>query len=165
MELHAILAPHPRKQEALIPILQSVQAEYTYLPKKAMLAIARYARVPSSVVYGIATFYAQFRFIPTGRNHISICRGTACHVGGATDLVEELEEKVGIKEGETSADGGFSIETVSCIGACGLAPTMVVNEDTYGRLTRKKVAELVNQFHAQEAVLAAAAQSAEAQNG
>ncbi len=142
-QVEEILVAHPRKPEELIPILQEVQAEYSYLPTEAMLKIARHTRVPESRVYSVATFYAQFRFIPRGRNHIMVCRGTACHVGGANQVVEEIEEGVGIKEGETSEDGEFSVETVSCIGACGLAPTIVVNEATYGRLTRNKVKKLL----------------------
>ena len=148
-QLVQILSTHQRKREELIPILQEVQAEFTYLPEDAMLEVARYTRVPESRVYSIATFYAQFRFIPTGRNHIQVCRGTACHVGGANQVIEEIEEQIGIKEGETSADREYSIETVSCIGACGLAPTMVVNETTYGRLTRKEVSKLLDNLQGQ----------------
>ena len=148
-QLEAILATHERKKEAVIPILQEVQAEFSYLPEDAMIKVARYARVPESRVYSIATFYAQFRFIPTGRNHIMVCRGTACHVGGANHIVDEIEDRIGIKEGETSEDREFSVETVSCIGACGLAPTMVINETTYGRLSRSEVAKVLHELQSQ----------------
>ncbi len=148
-QLATILSAHKRKREEIIPILQEIQAEFSYLPTDALLQVARYTRAPESRVYGIATFYAQFRFTPMGQNHIMVCRGTACHVGGASQVIDEVEERIGIKEGETSSDGEFSVETVSCIGTCGLAPTMVVNDVTYGRLTRKEVGKLISQFQAQ----------------
>ncbi len=148
-QLKTILSAHKRKREEIIPILQEIQAEFSYLPTDALLQVARYTRAPESRVYGIATFYAQFRFTPMGQNHIMVCRGTACHVGGASQVIDEVEERIGIKEGETSSDGEFSVETVSCIGTCGLAPTMVVNDVTYGRLTRKEVGKLISQFQAQ----------------
>ena len=102
--LDAVLSPFEGKREELIPILQRVQEEFGYLPQNAMFDIARFARVPESAVYAVATFYAQFRFTPIGKTHVMVCRGTACHVRGATRILEALESQLGIKEGETTED-------------------------------------------------------------
>ncbi len=123
----------------LIPLLQAVQGRFGYLPDESLEVIAEFTGIPASRVYGVATFYAQFRFTPMGRNHVMVCRGTACHIRGAPRLLETLEKDLDVKEGETSEDGEFSLETVACIGACGMAPTMVINDRTYGRLEPKKI--------------------------
>ena len=138
------------REDELIPILQRVQDELGYLPEEAMLDIARFTGVPESRVYSVGTFYAQFRFTPIGRNHVMVCRGTACHVRGAPRILEEVEKHLGIKEGETTPDMEFSLETVACIGACGLAPNMVINNKTYGRLTAKRVREILDSVHSTE---------------
>ena len=143
--LEAIFASFEGKQEELIPILQQVQAEFGYLPQEAMLAIARFTRVPESGVYAVATFYAQFRFTPIGKNHVMVCRGTACHVRGAPRILETVESQLGIDEGETTEDGEYSLETVACIGACGLAPCLTVNRQVEAKMTPKKVAELLRE--------------------
>ena len=126
----------------LIPLLQAVQEELGYLSDESMLAIARFVGVPESQVYAVATFYAQFRFSPIGRNHIMVCRGTACHVRGAPRILEELERQLKIKEGETTDDLEYSLETVACIGACGLSPCIMANNKVHAKLTPKKVAKL-----------------------
>lgn len=133
-------------ESELIPLLQAVQAEHGYLSREAMLAIAKFTNIAESRVYSVATFYTQFRFTPIGENHIMICRGTACHVKGAPKIQEKIEAHLNIKEGETSKDGKFSLETVACIGACGLAPAMVINKKTYGKLTPKKVIEILDEL-------------------
>ncbi|MBN2325439.1 MAG: NADH-quinone oxidoreductase subunit NuoE [Spirochaetes bacterium] len=130
------------KKEELIPILQKVQERYGYLPEDAMLEVSRFARVPESTVYGVATFYAQFRFTPIGENRIMVCRGTACHVKGSVGILEEIERKLGIKEGETTPDGRYSLETVACIGCCSLAPCVMINKKVHANLTPQKVAKL-----------------------
>lgn len=139
--LNAVLSSFEGREHELIPVLQAVQGEFGYLPEPSMAGIAEFLRVPASRVFGVASFYAQFRFTPTGRNHITVCRGTACHVRGGPRILEEAERLLGISEGETTEDREYSIETVACIGACGLAPTMRVNDETYGKMTSKKVAE------------------------
>jgi len=144
--LEAVFSSYSGKADELIPILQQVQEEIGYLPEDAMLEIARFASVPESRVYSIATFYTQFRFTPMGRNHIMVCRGTACHVKGAPRMLEELEKQLDIEEGETTPDLEFSLETVACIGACGLAPTMVVNKATYGHLTADKISDILTEI-------------------
>ena len=130
------------KQE-IIPLLQKAQEEHGFLSKEAVKQIAEFVGEPESRIYEVATFYAQFRFSPIGEKHVMVCRGTACHVKGAPRILGELERRLGIKEGETTPDGKFSLETVACIGACGMAPTMVINKATHGRLTVKRVTEIL----------------------
>lgn len=142
-ELSEILKNYSGKEKELIPILQEVQAEYGYLPKDALTEIAKFLGVPESRVYSVATFYAQFRLNPIGRNHIMVCRGTACHVRGATKILEELEKLLNIKEGQTTPDLEFSLETVACIGACGVGPNIVINKDTYSRLSTRVLSEIL----------------------
>ena len=141
--LKEIFASYDGKAYELIPILQQVQEELGYLPEEAMFEIAKFTGTPESQLFSVATFYTQFRFTPIGRNHIMVCRGTACHVKGAPGILEELERQLGIKEGGITPDMEFSLETVACIGACGLAPNIVINKRTYGHLTRKRISEII----------------------
>lgn len=140
--LRTILSGYRGSKEEVIPILQQVQAEYGYLPEPEMLDVARFTGVPESQIFGVATFYAQFRFTPIGRNRIMVCRGTACHVKGARRILEELEKQLGIKEGETTPDGEHSLETVACIGACSLSPCIMINKTVEAKMTAKKVKQL-----------------------
>lgn len=140
--LERVFSSYEGKGEELIPILQDVQEAYSFLPEDAMLGIARFTRVPTSKVYAVATFYAQFRFEPRGRNHIMVCRGTACHVSGAPRVLEDVETALGIKEGETSADLEFSLETVACIGACSLAPCLMINKVVEAKVNKTKIEKL-----------------------
>jgi NADH-quinone oxidoreductase subunit E len=128
--------------DELIPLLQAVQGRLGYLPEAAMEEVARFAGVPASRVYAVATFYAQFRFTPIGKNHVLVCRGTACHVRGAPRILEELERQLGIKEGGTTEDMEYTLESVACIGACGLSPCIMINKKVEASLTPKKIAEL-----------------------
>ena len=137
-----ILNRFGRKKRNLIPILQKVQETYSYLPEYSLSKIARFVHVSESQVYGVATFYAQFRFTPRGKKHCMVCRGTACHVNGAPRILEELEAALGIKEGETTDDLEYSLETVACIGACSLAPAVMVNDTVEAKLDPKKVRKL-----------------------
>jgi NADH-quinone oxidoreductase subunit E len=138
-DLQVILSEFDGKQEEIIPILQKVQDAYTYLPQDSMSQIARFVHVPESRVYGVATFYAQFRFTPTGKNIISICRGTACHVRGAPAILEETTAVLGLDGEGTTEDMEYTVETVACIGCCALAPCVTVNEEVHGNLSKKKV--------------------------
>lgn len=142
--LDAILSCYEGRSHELIPILQAVQEEFGYLHEDAMLGIARFTRVPESGVYAVATFYAQFRFTPIGRTHITVCRGTACHVRGAPRILEEVEKQLGITEGGTTPDLEYSLDTVACIGACGLSPCITINRRVEAKLTPKKVTELLH---------------------
>ncbi len=140
--LKQVLEPYQGQRNEIIPILQDVQEQLSYLPEEAMHKIAAFTRVPASSVYAVATFYAQFRFTPRGKTHVMVCRGTACHVSGAPRVLEEVEEQLDIKEGETSADMAYSLETVACIGACSLAPAVMINKMVHAKISKKKVAEL-----------------------
>jgi NADH-quinone oxidoreductase subunit E len=143
--LTEIFSAYEGRRDELIPILQQVQEIYGYLPEDSIAAIARFARVPEANVYAVATFYAQFRFTPIGKNHIMVCRGTACHVRGAPRILEKIQEKLGIEEGETTEDREYSLETVACIGACGLSPCITINKEVEAKMTPKRVTEIVGQ--------------------
>ncbi|MHC4177598.1 MAG: NADH-quinone oxidoreductase subunit NuoE, partial [Planctomycetota bacterium] len=140
--LKAVFASFEGRRDELIPILQEVQKELGYLPEEAMLEIARFTGVPESRVYAVATFYAQFRFTPIGKRHVMVCRGTSCHVRGAPRILEAIEKQLGIREGETTEDLEYTLETVACIGACGLAPCITVNKGVEAKMSPKKVSEL-----------------------
>jgi len=140
MSLETIFSEFEGKKEDLIPLLQAAQTRLGYLPKDTLLKIARFIHIPESRVYAVATFYTQFRFIPVGKTHVMACRGTACHVRGAPRILKEFTTRLGIKEGETTSDLEYSLETVACIGACSLAPCAMINERVEGKLTPKRVA-------------------------
>ncbi len=129
----------------LIPMLQFVQEKIGYLPEPALLEIARQTGLPAAAVFGTATFYSQFRFQPVGKYLIRVCRGTACHVRGGARILREVEKHLGIKPGESTQDLKYALDTVACIGACALAPTMVIANDTHGQMTTKKVGEILKQ--------------------
>ena len=139
--LDPILKKYQSQEGALITMLQELQEVYGYLPEVVLTHFSREVKIPLSQIYGVVTFYAQFYLTRRGRNIIRVCRGTACHVRGGSRILEAVEREVGITEGETTPDLEYSLETVACIGACALAPTMVINEKTYGKLTPKKVME------------------------
>ncbi|MCI2424540.1 NADH-quinone oxidoreductase subunit NuoE [Candidatus Acetothermia bacterium] len=135
-----ILTGYTGKRHELVPILQEIQTELGYLPEEALVMIATFTGIPESEAFAIATFYSQFRLTPTGRNRVMVCRGTACHVKGAPQILEEIENYLNIKEGETTPDLEFTLESVACIGCCALAPCIMVNnKDVHGRLTPKRV--------------------------
>lgn len=141
-KLKEIFSSFEGKPEELIPLLQQAQASFGFLSKEALAEIAKFARVSESNAYGVATFYTQFRFSPIGKKHIMVCRGTACHVRGAPTILSEIKKQLNIDEGETTQDGSYSLETVACIGCCGLAPCVMVNQKVEANLTPKKVAEM-----------------------
>jgi NADH-quinone oxidoreductase subunit E len=140
--LKPILASYEGKKDELIPILQHVQEEFGYLPERIMLEIAQFTKVPESRVYSVATFYKQFRFTPLGRNHVKVVRGTCGHVKGAPQILEEIEKKLGIREGETTSDMEYTLDTVGCVGDCGLSPCIIINKNVKAKITPKKVAKL-----------------------
>ena len=141
-QVEEVLASYKGEKAELIPILQQVQQAHGYLPEEALSQVAKFVDVPECTVFGVATFYAQFKLVPTGRNLVRVCRGTACHVRGGARILKEVEKRLGIKPGESTPDLEYALETVACIGACALAPTMTINNDTYGEMTTKKVAEI-----------------------
>lgn len=145
-QIEAILLDQPTGKEALIPLLQQVQGTLGYVPEEAVHVISDKSGVPASEVFGVLTFYAQFRLVPQGRNIIRVCRGTACHVRGGSAVRRALEKRLGIQAGETTEDMEYSLETVACIGACALAPTMTINEQVYGQMSTKKVDEILDGY-------------------
>lgn len=147
-----ILEEHQRDPSKLVPILQAVQEEYRYLPEEVMTFVATNLGLSPARVYGVATFYSHFALEPKGRFVVRVCDGTACHVKGAATLVEALEAKLGLTgPRKTTPDMLFTLETVSCLGACGLAPAMVVNEDIHGQITSPEACAILDQILAQEA--------------
>jgi NADH-quinone oxidoreductase subunit E len=140
--LDEILSRYTGESSDLITILQEAQERFGYLPEEVIQKIAKFLRLSDSMVYGVSTFYAQFKFTPTGRRRVSVCRGTACHVRGGARILREVERRLGIKPGETTEDLEYSLETVACIGACALAPTMRIGKETYGQMTTRKVVEV-----------------------
>ncbi len=149
--LERVLDSYVNEPGALVPVLQEAQGIYGYLPREAINAIARALHCSPSQVYGVATFYAQFRTEPQGKYVVRLCQGTACHVRGSPQIMMGLERELGIKAGETTPDMMFTLESVACLGACGLAPTMVIGEDTYGLLTIDKAQKVIRRVRTQDA--------------
>ena len=137
------------KPQYLIPILQFIQSDAGYLTPEAMQAAARFLRISESKVYGVASFYAQFYFEPRGKNTLTICRGTACHVRGSGRLLGEMESALDVKPGEATEDMSFSLETVACFGACALAPVVVINDQVYRQQTAVSLKKMVGDIRAQ----------------
>jgi len=131
---------------ALIPVLQAAQDVYGYLPVPVLEAIAERLAVPISQVYGVVTFYAQFHLDPRGKHIVRTCQGTACHVRGAGKILDALKENLGVAPGKATDDLQFTLETVACIGACGLAPVLMVDQDTHGRLTPDIIPEILDKY-------------------
>ena len=147
-EARAILNRFGNDSAKLIPIFQAVQERYRYLPQDVLSFIASSLGVPPARVFGVATFYAHFALKPKGRCVVRVCDGTACHVKGSTAIIDALYEKLGLsKEQPTTADMMFTVETVSCLGACGLAPVMIVNEDVHGQIAPEQARQLIQDIH------------------
>ena len=137
-------------RDSLIPLLQEIQEKEGYLSETAIVKTGKKLKIPTSKIYGVATFYNQFRFEPVGKYHIMVCRGTACHVLGSATVLQELESTLKIKAGQTSRDGLFSIEVVACIGACGLAPVININGEFFAKVTTEKIKEIIETYRAKE---------------
>ena len=145
--IESILTNYPQaKRDALIPILQEVQERVGYLSREAIIQIGDYLNLPASKIYGVATFYNQFRFQPVGKLHVMVCRGTACHVRGSAKVLEAIKRELKIEPGETSRDGLFSLEIVACLGACGLAPVIAVNGEFIAGVEPDKVKSILNSY-------------------
>jgi len=142
-QLDDILSHYSGESGDLIPILQEAQGRFRYLPSEVMLEIAKFLRIPEGTVFGVCTFYAQFKFTPMGKRIVKVCRGTACHVRGATRILDEIVRRLGIEPGDTTDDLEYSLETIACFGSCALAPVMVVDDNVYGRMTPSKVAQIL----------------------
>ena len=135
--------PNP-SPDLLIPLLQDIQEMEGYLPHDILKEVSRFLNVPMSSIYGVATFYNQFRLHPPGKYHIQVCRGTACHVYGSTDLMRILQQELDINVGQTTSDGLFSLEIVSCIGVCGLAPILTINGEVYPKVTAENIRQILS---------------------
>jgi len=145
--LRSILDRYPgAERDKLIPILQEVQESMGFLSREAIVEIGRHLNLPVSKIFGVATFYNQFRFQPVGRHHIAVCRGTACHVKGSAAVLQALKRALRIEEGQTTRDGEFSLEVVACIGACGLAPVISVNGEFHAGVTPDDVPRILNLY-------------------
>lgn len=145
-KLMEVIAAHKDSKGALIPVLHEAQDIYGYLPIEVQTMIAEGLGLSLADVYGVVTFYAQFSLYPKGQYRIAVCLGTACYVKGSGDILEKIKQKLGIDVGECTADGKFSLEATRCIGACGLAPVLTVNDDVYGRLTVDDVDDILAKY-------------------
>jgi len=142
-KVNEILSRHSGKRDELVPILQEIQEQFGYLPAEAMQQTAKFLHISDSTVFSVATFYALFKFVPTGKRMVKVCRGTACHVRGAPRILDKVQKKLNIKPGETTDDLEYSLEAIACFGSCALAPVMVVNNTVYGRMTPTRVGEIL----------------------
>lgn len=149
-ELKKVIERHKNQPGGLMPVLQEAQAIYGYLPIEVQKMVAEGMGVHLSEVYGVATFYSQFSLTPKGEHRISVCLGTACYVKGADKILTAIEEKLGIKSGECTPDGMFSIEPCRCLGACGLAPVMTVDGEVYGKCTPEKAVAIIESYQNKE---------------
>ena len=142
-KVEAILGKYGRNKRFLVSILQDIQREYHYLPKEILVDVSQALNLPLSQIFSVATFFKAFSLEPRGRHLVNVCVGTACHVRGATRVLESIERETGIKSGETDADLKFSLEAVNCLGCCALGPVMVVDGEYHGKLSTAKVAEIL----------------------
>jgi NADH-quinone oxidoreductase subunit E/NADP-reducing hydrogenase subunit HndA len=145
-ELRQFIEDHKHIPGALMPVLQKAQGIYGYLPEEVQQIIADGLNISTSEVYGVATFYSQFSLTPKGEHKISVCLGTACYVKGADKVLEKIESKLGIKSGECTPDGLFSIDSCRCVGACGLAPVVMIDDDVYGKLVPEDIDSILAKY-------------------
>lgn len=138
-----VLRSYPQDPRYLLAILLEIQEKIKYLPTSAMRSVADYLSVPDSRVYAVATFYSTLSLKKKGRKIIRVCMGTACHLRGSASVLDELSKQLGVKTGDTSADGEYTLETVNCVGACALAPVMIADDRTYGKMAPTKVADVL----------------------
>jgi NADH-quinone oxidoreductase subunit E len=145
-KIDEVLGKYEKREASLIPVLQEVQGLFGYLPEEALVKIGQNLRIALSRIYGVATFYAQFYLSPRGLHTVRVCRGTACHVRGGKHVLKAVQQALGIGEGETTPDSKFTFETVACLGACALAPVLLVDKNYYGKLTPARVEQVLKQY-------------------
>ncbi|QYZ79510.1 NADH-quinone oxidoreductase subunit NuoE [Methanofollis formosanus] len=145
LTVRQIIEGYPKEPRYLLAALQDIQENQTYLSVESMKLVAEYLGVPESRVFSVATFYKALSLVPQGKKVIKVCNGTACHLRGAPKLVEALEQELGIKNGETTEDGLFTIQTVNCVGACAMAPVVMVNDRVYGKVTISQIPEIIEE--------------------
>jgi NADH-quinone oxidoreductase subunit E len=146
-----LIEKYSQKKGALIPLLQDIQAAYGYVPDDAVQLVAKELSIFPVEIYGVLTFYTQFYLTPRGKHTIRVCQGTACHVMGAKGLFDYLLEKLEVEEGETTKDGFFTVERVACLGCCGMAPVIMIDEDFYGRCTIQNIEETWEKYRSETA--------------
>ena len=144
--LDAVIARYKGQQGCVMPAMQEAQEIYGYLPEEVQLMLAEGLDIPLEHIYGVSTFYAQFNLNPKGRYRVGVCLGTACYVKNAASVFEKIKEVLGIDNGGCTPDGKFSLDATRCLGRCGLAPVMMINDDVYGRLTPENVAEVFEKY-------------------
>ena len=145
-QVENVLAKHKHDKSLLVDILQDIQSEIGYLPKDVLVETSQQLGVPLSRIYSVATFFKAFSLTERGRNLISVCMGTACHVRGAVKVLEQIEEELKIKRGETTKDLSFTLETVNCVGACALGPMVIIGEDYHGEMTPEGIVSVLKQY-------------------
>ena len=153
-EFMALVKGAPRQESQLIAILHKAQELYGYLNKEVMDEVARTMQIPTAHIWGVATFYHYFNLVPQGKHTIAICLGTACYIKGAGDILEKIKEELKIDIGQTTGDKLFTLAEARCLGACGLAPVVMIDGKIYGSLTTKKIGEIINSYRKQEATAA-----------
>ncbi len=142
LRIGKVLSFYSGNKSGLIPILLELQSNFGYLPKEMIVHIARFLNLTEGHIYSVASFYKTLRLTPPGKRHVCICRGTACHISGAPQLLQDTEDLLNIKEGETSSDNEYTLDTVACVGCCALAPVITVNSETYGKMNSDKIQKL-----------------------
>ncbi len=145
-ETKEILKKYPKEKDQLIMILNDVQEKFGYIPKQAQVVISEELSIPMAEIYGVITFYSRFTLAPKGKYNISICLGTACFVKGSQNLLDRAKERLKIEPGGVTPDGKFSLDDVRCVGACGLAPVFMVNDEVYGNATVKQFDEVIDKY-------------------
>lgn len=145
-KISQIVDPYPNEKRYILAMMQDIQRHFNYLPEEAMEMIAEHVNAPFSRIFSMATFYKAFSLVPKGRYNIKVCDGTACHIKGSTVLIGQVYKLLGIKPGETTEDGLFSIETVNCLGACAISPVMVVNDRVHPKVTSSSIIEIIKSY-------------------
>lgn len=148
-EMTEIISSYPAEKRFILAIMQDLQKKFNYLPKEALVLTAKHVKTPLSTVYSMATFYKAFSLVPKGRVNFKVCDGTACHIKGSQVLIDEIGKCLGIKPGETTEDGQFSLETVNCLGACAIAPVLVANSKVYAKVTPAALRDIIKEYGGQ----------------
>ncbi len=145
-ETNKILKKYPKQKDELIAILNDIQEKFGYIPKQAQMEVSKYLEITMAEIYGVITFYSRFTLTPKGKYNISVCLGTACYVKGSQKILDRVKERLKIEPGEVTEDGKFSIDEVRCVGACGLAPVFMVNEEVYGNATVQMLDQVLDEL-------------------
>jgi NADH:ubiquinone oxidoreductase subunit E len=145
-QVDEIIKDYGTKPSGIILMLQDVQAKFRYVPREAVRRLSEVLRIPEAQIYHIVTFYKAFSIVPRGKHEVRVCLGTACHISGGKRIAEAFEGELAVKTGQTTTDGNFTLETVNCVGACGLAPVVMVDEEVHGKVKSLKIAEIIGRY-------------------